>query len=124
MKDFVYRNPRPQLTIESNGGKSLGHCYTASYYRITSQRKLTRETIRKLFESGFLGSGQGFAVQSKCDGQEAPSGHDEIQCIVVDRRTGEQLNESAINPYSGELYKPIMAPYYVYDTETTCDSGD
>lgn len=124
MKQYVYRNVRPQLVIESKGGRSLGHCYTASSYRITSLSKLTAEKIQGLFNLGFIGYGQEFNVLSKCDGTEEPAGIDQVPCTVVDERTGEVLNEPPTNPYSGKLYAPSATPYYVYDTESRCDSGD
>ena len=124
MKDFVYKNNRPKLTIEVIGSKELGRCFNATYYRITSTHKLSREALKGLYDIGLLGSGQGFATMTKCDGTEAPAGEDEVPCVVVDRRTQEVLNEQAINPYSKKPYASMKMPYFVYETETSCDSGD
>lgn len=124
MKQFVYRNPRPQLVIESKGGRSLGRCYTASSYRIISLSKMTAEKLQGLFRLGFIGYGQEFEIISKCDGTEEPAGIESIPCIVIDERTGAVLDEPPTNPYSGKLYEPSQSPYYVYDTESRCDSGD
>jgi len=123
-KSYVYRNARPSIVIESRGGKQLGNCYHASYYRVTSLRKLTKETIDGMFRLGLIGYGQEFCILTKCDGSEEPAGTDTVPCVVIDEGTGEVIDEPAINPYSGEPYGPNMQPYYVYDTESRCDSGD
>ena len=50
--DFVYKNPRPQLVIESNGGVQLGNCYSASYFTVTSLRPLDMEALLRLRAMG------------------------------------------------------------------------
>lgn len=124
MKHYVYRNTRPKLVIECTGSKNLGRCYTATYYRITSLERLSKEKLEGMFDIGLIGLGQMFSILSKCDGTEEPAGTDTVPCVVVDPVTGEVLNERAINPYTGEPYLPNMQPYYVYNTENRCDSGD
>lgn len=110
-------NVRPSLVIESTGGASLGRCYAAMYYKITSTRKLNSEMIKHLWDAGFLGYGQEFMIKSKCDGTEQPEGVDVV----------ESLNEDGspqINPYSHKPYPPSKNPYYCYNTEARVDSSD
>lgn len=114
--DYVYRNPRPRLSVTPNGGKQLGNCYSASYYTVISTYPLTDENFQALFESGAIGYGQAFYRK------EVVIGHDEVACITeVD---GAVTDLPAINPYSGKPYGPIKMPYYTYEVDTRCDSGD
>lgn len=138
--DFVYRNPRPLLTIESKGGKQLGRCYSSSLYEVTSLHPLSQEDLRRLRESGFLGYGQEFscaqvidkdtkvAVPGTLDWRTSkdvkPSGTDMVPCQMYDRHSGEHIPGEAKNPYSGEPYAPNEQAYYVYACESRCDSGD
>lgn len=122
-KSFVHRSVRPSLTIEMTSSRSLGHCYTEANYRVTSTRPLTHERLRLLFQAGFLGVGQEFIVNSKCDGTEGPAGFDDVPCIVIDDH-GNVLPEVAINPYSGRPYGSQQQPYFTYETCCRCDSGD
>jgi len=115
--DYVFRNPRPRLVVESTGGKKLGHCYSASYFRVTSTFKLDSEDLKNLFYTGALGYGQGFSLVSES------SGSDTVPCLGID---GDTVIENPVNPYSktGARYQPIQVPFFVYNTETRCDSGD
>lgn len=152
--DFVYRNPRPLLTIESKGGASLGNCYSASYYEVTSQHPLSMEDLRRLRESGFLGYGQEFScvqviekdtrvrvperfnvgkyVVGYKEGDDkfpkssevTPSGKDRVPCTMMDRHTRAVIEGEAINPYSGLPYQPTEMSYYVYACESRVDSSD
>lgn len=123
MNKFTYPNPRPSLVIERTGGASLGACYDESYWRITSTNRIKKETIRQLFELGLIGFGQEFSIKSQCDGKEPPAGTDTVECVETDQR-GNTLPGPAINPYSGEPYKPYQYPYFVYECVSRCDSGD
>jgi len=123
-KNFVFLRTRPELVIEGTGGGSLGNCYSANGWRVTSVHRLTAETLRGLNALGLLGIGQEFYVNSQADGKEEPAGVDTVPCVVVDKRTGKRLDEPAINPYSGEPYGSHDYPYFVYDCESRCDSGD
>jgi hypothetical protein len=115
----VYRNTRPELTVERTGGKNLGRCYNATYVTVTSLKKLSKEILQDMRTMGLLvGYGQEFRIHSQCDGDEEPAGHDSIPC--VDDETGEP----AMNPYSGKPYQPIEVPYYQYKVEHRVDSGD
>lgn len=118
MGSAVYRNKRPVLTVEMTGGRKLGNCYGSTTYRITSTNRMSREQINALRETRMIGYGQEFYVKSQCDGKEAPAGEDEVPC--VDSETGQP----AMNPYSGEPYKPTKMPFFVYEVEDRVDSGD
>lgn len=139
-KSYVYRNPRPQLSIELAGGANLGRCYSATYYRVTSTRPLDAKTIRSLRDAGFLGYGQEFMFHQRLpDGNKArvpdeldwrttkdvaPSGTEMIPCVEVDDRTGEPTGNPPVNPYSGKLYEPMEQSYFIYDCESRVDSSD
>lgn len=121
-RTFEFRNPRPRLLVENLGGSSLGRCYSASFQRVTSTLRMTREQLEALRMAGVIHSGQELYIRSQCDGKEAAAGEDTVPCVaVVD---GAVVDEPAINPYSGKLYAPIQCSYFVYDIETRCDSGD
>ena len=54
----------PHLTIEVAGGKCLGNCYNATYYKIKSlNRPLADADVKALRDLGFLGYGQEFSFQ-------------------------------------------------------------
>jgi len=120
---FAFVMPRPMLTIESTGGRSLGRCYSASGYRVTSLRRISQEGLWQLRELGFLGLGQEFSVASQCDGKEEPGLTVEAPCVEYDA-SGKALPGPAINPYSGLPYEPSKYTYYVYDCESRVDSSD
>ena len=152
--DFVYRNPRPLLTIESKGGASLGNCYSASYYEVTSLHPLSMEDLHRLRESGFLGYGQEFRCVQIIDKDTRvavparfnvgkyvsgykpedeqypkrdsvkPSGQDDVPCQMYDRYTRQHIPGEAINPYSGKPYGSTKSSYYVYACESRVDSSD
>lgn len=137
-RDYVYRNPRPVIAVESTGGASLGNCYSVSFFKVTSTQALSMQKLQHLFLVGVLGVGQTFSarrvtaagtlerVQEVLGWQDKvePTGHDAVECTAVDRNTQKAVNEPATNPYTGKPYAPIQAPYYVYECETRCDSGD
>lgn len=123
-RSYVYMNTRPQLSVEHTGGRHLGNCYYATSYKVTSLKRLSRETVKGLFDLGFMGYGQEFNVISPCDGKEPPAGTDEVPCTTVDRWTNKPTGEPAINPYSGLPYGPSLQEYFVYECESRCDSGD
>lgn len=135
----VYINKRPKLTVELSGGTSLGNCYSASYYKVTSSHPLSMKDLTLLREAGFLGYGQEFYVKqvigddrigvpAALDWQTSPnvkaSGHDVIECSEVSNQTGEVVRVPAINPYSNEPYKPHTENYYIYACESRVDSSD
>jgi hypothetical protein len=141
MKDVVWSNPRPALTIENGGGSQLGNCYYSSGFRITSTRPLDVEAIKGLRAAGFLGYGQEFyvrgqlvdgahvAVPAKLDWQTSPkvppSGVDQIAPTVRDRATGKVLDEPPVNEYTGEpITKTVEGRYFVYVVENRVDSSD
>jgi hypothetical protein len=137
--DFVHKNPRPTLVVESKGGANLGRCYTASYYQVTSLSSLSMEDLVHLRSAGFLGYGQEFSAEQVIGEKKVPvpakldwqsrkdiqaSGVEMIPCTMVDRRTGEVIPGEAINPYSGKPYGASEQSYYVYVCESRCDSSD
>lgn len=135
----VYRGSRARLTIENAGGRNLGRCYNASYYKVTSQDRLDMERLCKLREAGFLGYGQEFeahfineegkkvAVEAKVDWQSPkiePTGVDVVQCSEVDEDTNEVIKCPSINPYTGKEDVPTELQYYIYHCESRVDSSD
>ena len=121
---FVYPKPIPDLTIETTGGGSLGNCYSSTTWRVTSLHRLSVKTLQALNAAGVLGFGQEFYIRSQADGKEAPAGEKETPCVAVDRFTGKPTGEPAINPYSGQPYGSHKYPFYIYECESRCDSGD
>ncbi len=115
---YVYRNPRPQLTIELVKSADLGNCKHKSFFRVTSTRKLSFDALTSLYDLGFLGSGQAFTVLDQTEYT------DTLICVAEDEFTGQPTGAPANNPYTGKPYDPIQSAYYVYLTETFCDSGD
>jgi len=122
--DVMFPNARPSLTVEHTGGKQLGNCYSATFYRVTSTTRVSKKSLEALNHAGVLGFGQGFCVKSPCDGKEAPAGHDTLTAAEVDRETRTVVSATPVNRYTGKPYEPIQSPYYVYLCEATCDSGD
>lgn len=112
-----YKNERPDIAIRFVSERNLGRCYNAYTYKITSLRRLSKEQILGLRELGFLGSGQEFSISSSCDGKEEPAGHDTVHCVEDD-------GTRAVNPYTGDLYKPNEEPFFVYRVTNRVDSGD
>lgn len=119
---IFYENKRPRLTIEITDSGTLGRCYYYTKYKITSVLKLSRESLEKLREAGFIGCGQGFQIDSICDGTESPAGEDELE--PVEYRDGKRVNEEPINKYTGKPYEKFISPYYEYNCESRVDSGD
>jgi len=121
---FTYPKPMPDLTIETTGGGSLGNCYSSTTWRVTSLHRLSVKKLEALNEAGVLGFGQEFYIRSQADGKEAPAGEKESACVAVDRNTGKPTADPAINQYSGKPYEPHKYPFFVYECESRCDSGD
>lgn len=141
MKDVVWSNPRPIVTVEHGGGGQLGNCYYSSGFRITSTRPLDVEAIKGLRAAGFLGYGQEFYIRGqlvdgtlvpvapKLDWQTSPkvkpTGVDQIAATVCDRATGKVLDEPPVNEYTGEpITKTVDGPFFVYVVENRVDSSD
>lgn len=130
---------RPSLVIERCGGASLGNCYCASYFRVTSTQPLSKEDLSALRLIGLLGCGQEFiANYITCDGKKEqlpikvdwktiiePTGVDVVQCVEVDNKTGKPTSdEPAICPYTEKPYPPHKIPYFIYECESRADSSD
>lgn len=136
----AYRNVRPNLAIELVSSRSLGRCYNAAVYRITSARPLDSTAFRSLREAGFIGYGQEFTIlHRKADGSVQPvpdrldwrsvrdvepTGFDNVPCVDIDDRTGEVVRNPSVNSYSGRERSPARVPYYVYECEDRIDSSD
>jgi hypothetical protein len=58
------------LHIECINERIIGHCWRAYDVVITSCQRLTKETIRGLFDMGFVGPGQELFITSACDDTE------------------------------------------------------
>lgn len=120
--DYVYKETRPRLTIEHLGGQGLGRCYSASYWLVTSTRRLSKEILTDLNHIGVLGFGQEFFIHSPCDGKEEPAGIDQVPCVGME---GEKIvDEHPNNPYTGKPYGSSPFPYYQYRCESRVDSSD
>ncbi len=113
--DYIYKNSRPRLLVDSTGGKKLGNCYHASFFTVTSTFELNEVAFAALFNTGAIGYGQVFEVKSESKHQDL------VPCIGID---GDEVITNPVNPYSGNPYKPINIPYWVYKVETRCDSSD
>lgn len=134
----VVRGDRPDLVVESRGGKQLGNCYYASYHRVTSLDPLSGEKLVLLRKAGFLGYGQEFRYEYVNSGggrspvpdkidytyKVEPTGHDVVPSVEVDEFTDEVIRSPSINPYSGKEDPPSKVPYYVYECESRVDSSD
>lgn len=137
--EYIHKNVRPSLAIESRGGANLGRCYNASYFDVTSLSPLSMEDLLRLRECGFLGYGQEFMAYQVVNGERISvpksldwktkkdvkeSGHDIVPCVMIDRTTREVVPGEAINPYSGKAYEPQPVPFYIYRCESRVDSSD
>jgi len=132
MNHVIYKNPRPTLTIEHSGSRSLGRCYSETTYRVTSTSALSPETIAVFQKARLVGIGQeSLSFQVLADGskvaigkQHEPTGYDVVEGTEVDEHTGKPTGRPAVNPYTGKPYGSHSYSYYVYDCVTRCDSGD
>lgn len=113
--EYIYKSSRPRMTVESTGGKKLGHCYTASFFTVTTTYPLSDHEITGLFQSGAVGYGQIHQLVSTETFEEM------VPCIGID---GDKVIENPLNPYNGEPYRPINIKHWIYKIETRCDSGD
>jgi hypothetical protein len=134
----VYINPRALLTVENAGGKQLGNCYYASYYKVISLKPMSKELLRRLQETGAIGNGQEFScwyvdhtgqkvsVPDTIDWtfKPEPTGKDLVPCVEMDPETKKILRSPSINPYSGLPDQPHEEGYYVYECEVRVDSSD
>jgi len=130
--NIIWRNPRPSLTIEHAGSRSLGRCYSEATFRVTSTSPLKPDVIEALRAARLVGIGQEFsAFQVLADGRKVPvrdiqdpSGTDLVEPIEVDTDTGRATGRPALNPYNGNPYPAHNLAHYVYECVTRCDSGD
>jgi hypothetical protein len=118
---ITYPTKRPNLVIEFVATKSLGRCYSASTFKVTSRRPLKADDLNGLFQLGFLGVGQEFKFEGPTVAanykNSTPTGYDDLQAVNED-------GSMAINKYTNQPYAPIKDPYYVYTCETRVDSSD
>lgn len=115
-----YKRERPNVVVEYIESTNLGNCYNAFAYKVTSNRRLTHDQMIGLRDLGFMCSGQEFSVNSQCDGKEEPTGFDTTQY------TEESVDEDGnitVSVYTGESFKPIREPYWVYFVASKIDSG-
>lgn len=116
--DFVYRNPRPLLTINNKGGASLGNCYSASYYEVTSLHPLSMEDLHRLRESGFLGYGQEFRCVQLLDNGDTrvavPARFNVGRYVVGYKEGDDKLPKSTDTKPSGT----DLVPCQMYDRYT------
>jgi len=133
MQREYYLSPKNKLTIEGRGGRNLGRCYNASYFKVTSLHPLDMEDLTSLRNAGMFMSGQEFICRYVThDGKKAPvpakldwmtvkdvvpTGSDEVGLTLVKEDTWE-----IIGPSKNKMTTSI--PYYVYDIECRVDSSD
>lgn len=133
MQREYYISPKPKLQIENRGGKNLGRCYNASYFRVTALHPLSMEDFNRLRECGFLGYGQEFmcryrtndgklvAVPEKLDYMSVkdvvPTGYDKVGLTPMNEETWEKCGEVIMTRTSD-------IAYYVYEVESRVDSSD
>ena len=118
MRKVVYEPTRPQLVVEHTGSKALGRCYSSTSHKITSTIKLSDASLNGLFSADFLGIGQTFYIRKRLE----PAGEDTANPVeYVDNKRTENV---PFDEYNKKPYEPIKLPYYVYECETFCDSGD
>ena len=136
--DIIFLSPRPSLTVEGTGSRSLGRCYSEATYRVTSRQPLDRKTLKALSEAGVLGYGQEFGVMyaTAAGGSEPvpetvewntrpePTGWDDVPAVQVVRGTTTPTGAPAINTYTGLPYGPQRMPFYVYNVVRRVDSSD
>lgn len=122
--EVLWRNPRPQLTIECTRGFQISNCYSGALWRVTSDRRLSRGTLEALNNAGVLGFGQEFRILSRADGSEDPAGKDAIQPSVRDRVTGNLVEGEIAVDYLGKPHTAMEMPFWIYECESRCDSGD
>lgn len=120
----VWYATRPQLTIEHVGSRPAGRCVSESTYRIVSMWRLSVDQIRKLFDAGVIGCGQGMRILSQCDGAELPQVFDSEPAKAVDRWTGERVDTYDTPTHMGKPQGDTVFRFYTYTCEVTCDSGD
>ena len=133
MVQQYYIGPKPKLSIESNGGASLGRCYSASYFRVTALHPLSMEDFRRLRDCGLFSGGQEFMVR-----QVAENGDKVKVAETLDWQSVKTVNRSGfdvvgltnvevpgwkiIGPSTSKMTTEI--PYYTYEVEVRCDSSD
>lgn len=129
---IVFANPRPVLTVETTGGRSLGRCYSETTFRVTTLQPLARRDMEALGSIGVLGVGQelSFSFQTASGAAEplpestdwpfvgVPTGYDTLR--------GAEADDVTYHPTGRALENPPTAQrgYYVYNVVRRCDSSD
>jgi len=114
---------KPLVSISYVGTRSLGRCYNEVKYRISSNKRLSSDSIVKIYNSGVMSRGQSFEIISQCDGNETPAGRHNVPAVMVDDRTGEILSDPPVN-WAGIPVEPRVENYWDYDVTVSIDSGD
>lgn len=109
---------RPDITIEKVSGVGLGRCYSQTTYRVTANRRLTRDQLETLARIGIIPAGQEFGIISQCDGKEEPAFSDEVEPTALDR-DGHPTATARI-----DITNRLNFPYWVYECYERTDSSD
>lgn len=95
-------------------------CVDVTVFRVHSRRPLNADNFQSLREVGILGYGQSYRVVKEFT--------EEVDAMreVRDRKTGEVVPDVAPRNWEGYLTETACGTqtYFVYDVESTCDSGD
>ena len=105
---------RPSFEIRMTGGRQLGRCYYATFYKIISDTRLTPRAIEKIRESGLLGFGQEFY----CNYVQSDS-------TTIDHRKVDpkkMICEPTFIESSQTTFRKNS--YFVYECEDRVDSSD
>jgi len=116
----TWRPTRPDFVIQHLHGKGASaNCYRESLYEVVSSRQLEAVDFEYLDACGLLGVGQAYAVL------KTETFEDLAPAVTVDRRTGEAVDVSPTNAYSGEpITRTYPYLYWRYTVRRICDSGD
>lgn len=118
-REGIYWFPiRPDISVDHTGGMSLGRCYSQTNYRVTANRRLTRDQLNKLAEIGIIPAGQEFNVTSQCDGKEEAAFWDEVEPTALDR-DGHPTATARIVDVKNRKFT-----YWVYECYERTDSSD
>lgn len=95
-------------------------CVTVTTFHIHSLQPLSGDNLEDLRRAGIIGYGQSYRlIRSTTEAVDAVR-------ETRDRKTGEVVPDVPPRNWEGRLHETDVAPltYYVYDIESTCDSGD
>ena len=77
---------KPVFKIERTDFVNIGRCYNSESFLISSDKKVSKNTIKELFKMNIFGCGQECRITSVCDGTEKKSTTSncfEYECVVL-----------------------------------------